>query len=131
VGEHTCNNLNCVPQDRVCNGNDDCGDNSDEKPGCTACNATYYGEVGRSYEINLEESDTLKPPFTCYLNFAAAGDIYGDLVQVSFRDLQLGVFRAHHVLGCPKGTMEISEPQRPNTGGAWCGATNVNNVYFS
>lgn len=35
VSEHTCDNLQCVPRDKVCNGWDDCGDNSDEHPGCT------------------------------------------------------------------------------------------------
>lgn len=35
VSEYTCENLRCVPKDRVCNGRDDCGDNSDEKPNCT------------------------------------------------------------------------------------------------
>ncbi|CAL4068032.1 unnamed protein product [Meganyctiphanes norvegica] len=131
VSEYTCDNLRCIPRDRVCNGRDDCGDGSDEKPGCTACNSTYYGEVGRSYEINLEEGGPLKPPFTCHITFVAAGDIYGDLVQISFRDLQLGVFRSHHVCGCPQGTLDIMEPQRPHIGGSWCGGTSGNNVYFS
>lgn len=35
VSEHSCDNLQCVPRDKVCNGWDDCGDNSDEHPGCT------------------------------------------------------------------------------------------------
>ena len=35
VSEHTCDNLQCIPRDKVCNGWDDCGDNSDEHPGCT------------------------------------------------------------------------------------------------
>ena len=35
VSEHTCDNLQCVPRDKVCNGFNDCGDNSDEHPGCT------------------------------------------------------------------------------------------------
>ena len=35
VSEFTCENLRCVPKDRVCNGKDDCGDKSDEKPNCT------------------------------------------------------------------------------------------------
>ena len=35
VSEHTCDNLKCVPRDKVCNGRDDCGDNSDEKSLCT------------------------------------------------------------------------------------------------
>lgn len=35
VSEHTCDNLQCVPRDKVCNGWDDCGDNSDEHAGCS------------------------------------------------------------------------------------------------
>lgn len=131
VSEYTCDNLRCVPKDRVCNGRDDCGDNSDEKPNCTPCNVTYYGEVGRSYEIDLRESDNLKIPFTCELTFVAAGDIYGDLVQIVFRDLTLGTFKSHHVCGCPKGHLSIEEPHRGKIGGNWCGGTNTHNVYYS
>ena len=97
----------------------------------TACNVTYYGEVGRSYEIELRSSRVIKPPFTCILSFVAAGDIYGDLVQVVVRDLQLGSFRSHHVYGCPKGELIINEPRRPHRAGSWCGGSEKHNVYYS
>ena len=35
VSEYTCDNLRCIAKDRVCNGVNDCGDNSDERPNCT------------------------------------------------------------------------------------------------
>ena len=50
VSEHTCENLRCVPKDKVCNGEDDCGDNSDEKDGCT-----------RKYKKNLKQVYIVKP----------------------------------------------------------------------
>ncbi|XP_042221475.1 uncharacterized protein LOC121865974 [Homarus americanus] len=131
VSEFTCDNLRCVPKDRVCNGRDDCGDSSDEKPNCTPCNVTYYGEVGRSYEIDLNETETLQPPFICHMTFVAAGDIFGDLVQLVFRDLVLGSFRSHHVCGCPQGKMSVNEAHRPHIGGFWCGGSSDHNVYYS
>ncbi len=36
VLEFKCDNLNCIPQGARCDGQDDCGDNSDEPPGCGA-----------------------------------------------------------------------------------------------
>ena len=32
--EFTCSNLKCRPESVVCDGNDDCGDNSDEEQDC-------------------------------------------------------------------------------------------------
>ncbi len=71
----------------------------------TACNRTYYGEVGSTYHISLS-SETIAAAlglnhpqqvdsqssnsghggpaqFVCHLTFFAAGDNFGDLVQVS------------------------------------------------
>jgi hypothetical protein len=78
----------------------------------SACNRTYYGEWGTTYSLSLNSatiaasmghlreqhghqgqpsgggpSHTKKlphyPHFVCQLTFAAAGDNFGDLVQVS------------------------------------------------
>lgn len=92
---------------------------------------TYYGEVGRSYELDLFESRNLHPPFVCQLTFVAAGDIYGDLVQILFRDMDLGTFRSHHVFGCPQGMLSINEARKPHVPGFWCGGTNEHTVYYS
>lgn len=96
-----------------------------------ACNVTYYGEVGRSYELDLRLPSTAQLPFTCHLTFVAAGDIYGDLVQLVFRDVSLGTFRSHHVFGCPGGSITVDEARRPHVEGYWCGSSNMHNVYYS
>lgn len=48
----------------------------------TACNTTYYGEVGKTYEIEVKRPSEHQLPFLCYLNFTAAGGGLGELVQV-------------------------------------------------
>lgn len=47
-----------------------------------ACNISYYGVVGRTYELEVKRPPQV--PFLCYLNLTAGGGILGDLVQVSF-----------------------------------------------
>lgn len=49
-----------------------------------ACNQTYYGEVGRTYELEVRRPREDRLPFLCYLNFTAAGGMFGDLIQVQF-----------------------------------------------
>lgn len=48
----------------------------------TACNRTYYGEIGRTYELEVRRPREDRLPFLCHLNFTAAGGIFGDLIQV-------------------------------------------------
>lgn len=48
----------------------------------TACNRTYYGDVGRTYELEIRRPREDRLPFLCHLNFTAAGGQLGDLVQV-------------------------------------------------
>jgi len=75
-----------------------------------ACNRTYYGEIGSTYHLSLS-SETIAAAlglnhpqqvdpshgqsagasghggpalFVCHLTFFAAGDNFGDLVQVSY-----------------------------------------------
>lgn len=48
-----------------------------------ACNRTYYGEVGTTYEVELHRPKPDKLPFICHLIFTASGGSLGDLIQVS------------------------------------------------
>jgi len=46
------------------------------------CNRTYYGDVGKTYELELQKPQENRLPFLCHLTFTANGHIHGDLVQV-------------------------------------------------
>jgi hypothetical protein len=48
----------------------------------SACNRTYYGDVGKTYELELHRPREDRMPFICHLTFQAGGDDLGDLVQV-------------------------------------------------
>lgn len=52
----------------------------------SACNRTYYGEVGYSYRLNVKKLSKERP-FLCHLSFTASGQEHGDFVEVSFRDI--------------------------------------------
>lgn len=45
------------------------------------CNRTWFGDVGKTYEMELDKPTTL--PFICHLNFTAPGGSHGDIIQVS------------------------------------------------
>ena len=47
-----------------------------------ACNRTLYGDVGRTYEVEVRRPREDRLPFLCHLNFTAAGGDLGDLIQV-------------------------------------------------
>lgn len=47
----------------------------------TVCNRTWFGDIGKTYEMEIEKPNAL--PFVCHLNFTAAGDSHGDIIQVS------------------------------------------------
>ncbi|XP_033607725.1 low-density lipoprotein receptor-related protein 8-like, partial [Cryptotermes secundus] len=79
--EFPCNNGRCVPLNRYCDAANDCGDSSDEPRFCTPCNRTYYGDVGKTYELELHRPREDRMPFVCHLTFQAAGGDMGDLVQ--------------------------------------------------
>lgn len=49
----------------------------------TGCNKTYYGDIGRTYELELHRPREDLVPYVCLLTITAAGGIHGDLVQVS------------------------------------------------
>lgn len=46
----------------------------------TVCNRTWFGDVGKTYEMELDKPTAL--PFVCHLNFTAAGGSHGDIIQV-------------------------------------------------
>jgi len=52
----------------------------------SACNRTLYGDVGRTYRVEIRRPREDRLPFLCHLNFTAAGSDLGDLVQVGHRN---------------------------------------------
>lgn len=49
----------------------------------SACNRTYYGEIGETYDLELHRPKEDKMPYICFLTFTAKDGDSGDLVQVS------------------------------------------------
>lgn len=47
----------------------------------SVCNRTWFGEIGKTYEVEIDKPNVL--PFICHLNFSAAGGLHGDIIQVS------------------------------------------------
>ncbi|CAH3894143.1 unnamed protein product [Pieris brassicae] len=82
ISEYQCANKKCVPINRFCDGSNDCGDASDEPRHCTRCNRTYYGDIGRTYELELHRPRQDLVPYVCLITVTAAGGIHGDLIQV-------------------------------------------------
>ncbi|KAI4501041.1 hypothetical protein M0802_003844 [Mischocyttarus mexicanus] len=170
--EYLCGTGQCVAQDKYCDGENDCGDKSDEPRYCTrktwerrdmklifemvykrndlvigkknelkkvkkgkklfpACNRTLYGDVGRTYRMEVRRPRNDRLPFLCHLNFTAAGSNLGDLVQLTFDTFTVGRFQSFTSEGCPDGFMSIREEGRPATGGQWCGSAWGYTVYYS
>ncbi|XP_062564229.1 uncharacterized protein LOC134227043 [Armigeres subalbatus] len=108
LAEFRCGNGTCIASSKYCDGSFDCLDKSDEPQFCTACNRTLYGEVGRTYELQLQphqlqqflqhrqqqDDGNVKNayPFLCHLNFTAPGGAYGDIVQLNFAKFSIGKF---------------------------------------
>lgn len=110
ISEFACKGSGlCLPLDKYCDGIDQCGDLSDEPKFCTGteiykfffiyiksrhtknyfltwrlsftvCNRTYYGDIGRTYSIQVPTPQRF--PFLCHLTFTASGHEQGDIVQV-------------------------------------------------
>ncbi|XP_039292120.1 uncharacterized protein LOC111044919 [Nilaparvata lugens] len=130
--QFACANGRCVPANKFCDAFNDCGDSSDEPRFCTPCNRTYYGEIGRTYELELHRPREDSLPYICHLTLAAGGGEYGDIVQVTLESFTLGRFVSFVSAGCPDGELEAWEWQRPRVGGAWCGASwGAPAVYYS
>ncbi|XP_031849407.2 uncharacterized protein LOC116434797 isoform X1 [Nomia melanderi] len=129
--EYLCDTGNCIAQDKYCDGENDCGDKSDEPKYCTPCNRTLYGDVGRTYRVEVRRPREDRLPFLCHLNFTAAGSDLGDLVQLTFDTFTVGCFSSFTSEGCPDGYMTIREEGRPATGGQWCGSAWGYTVYYS
>ncbi|XP_046614691.1 uncharacterized protein LOC124302497 isoform X1 [Neodiprion virginianus] len=136
--EYLCDTGQCVAQDKFCDGEDDCGDKSDEPRYCSrrvifipACNRTLFGDVGRTYVVEVRRPREDRLPFLCNLNFTAAGGDLGDLVQLTFDTFTVGRFLSFTSEGCPDGYMTIREIGRPPTGGQWCGSAWGYTVYYS
>ena len=52
--QYTCSNKNCIPSVKICNGFDDCGDNSDEIEACYRMNILQvYQYFPSNYKIQL------------------------------------------------------------------------------
>ncbi|XP_023310248.1 uncharacterized protein LOC108907793 [Anoplophora glabripennis] len=131
VSEFTCGNSRCIPLNHYCDSKNDCGDSSDEPRYCTRCNRTYYGVIGKTYDLELHRPKEDKIPFICFLTFCAKGGEYGDLIQLTFDSFTLGRFVSFTSDGCPDGALQISESNRPQVGGSWCGTSWGPAIYYS
>ncbi|KAF6206679.1 hypothetical protein GE061_017915 [Apolygus lucorum] len=96
-----------------------------------SCNRTYFGDVGRTYELEIRRPREDRLPFICHLNFTAGGGDLGDLIQLTFDTFTVGKFVSFTTEGCPDGHMSIQESERPLTGGQWCGSAWGYTVYYS
>ncbi|XP_052124465.1 uncharacterized protein LOC113206306 isoform X2 [Frankliniella occidentalis] len=132
ISEFPCRTNKCIRLDHYCDGKDDCGDTSDEPPHCTVCNRTYYGDVGKTYELSIGKPALDRIPYNCHLTFTASGHTHGELIQLIFDEFHVGRYLKHAAdEGCPDGHMTLAELGRPFTGGVWCGPSSGYTVYFS
>ncbi|KAF7401247.1 hypothetical protein HZH68_007067 [Vespula germanica] len=97
----------------------------------TACNKTYFGDVGKTYGLELHRPKEDKVPYICKLTFTAPGGDLGDIIQLNFDSFTLGKFVSFTAEGCPDGSLQISEAERPDVGGLWCGTTRDPAIYYS
>ncbi|XP_017760684.1 PREDICTED: uncharacterized protein LOC108551155 [Eufriesea mexicana] len=134
IAELTCRDGHCVPIDAYCNGQDDCGDNSDEPAMCTPCNRTYHGREGHTYKLDLPKLLEERLPFLCHLTFTAAGQGYGELVQLLWDAFSVGRVDPDtdsFATSCPEGSLQLAELGRHFTGGSWCGVGEGKASYYS
>lgn len=53
----------------------------------SVCNRTYYGDVGKTYDLKVNKPVDARLPFLCHLTFTANGQIHGDIVQVRLKSI--------------------------------------------
>ncbi|XP_015923375.1 uncharacterized protein [Parasteatoda tepidariorum] len=113
--EFRCSNDHCISHNRYCDGTDDCGDSSDEPPGCTNCNQTLMGEVGTKYPLRITEPFHRNSPFVCKLHLVAGGgDLLGERLEITFLSFQIGSLTldrngSEDKLECKRGYLRLSE----------------------
>ncbi|XP_071549947.1 uncharacterized protein [Panulirus ornatus] len=156
ISEYSCEDGGCVSLSHFCDGVAHCTDYSDEPPGCSVCNRTYYGYVDHTYQLEvpappasragpppapshpllLLEGGTPSEGFKCILTFTAIGRAHGDIIQITFSEFHVGHFNVAaadggRVGGCEGDRVSIEEPKLPVRGGRWCGEGSGLNVYYS
>lgn len=52
-------------------------------------------------------------------------------LQLTFDSFTIGKFVSFTAQGCPDGSLQISEADRPDVGGLWCGTSHVPAIYYS
>ncbi|EZA51466.1 hypothetical protein X777_09735 [Ooceraea biroi] len=101
---------------------------------CTPCNRTYHGREGRTYKLDLPRPAEERLPFLCHLTFTAAGQGYGELVQLLWDAFSVGRVDAtadNYFTSCPEGSLQLAELGRHFTGGSWCGVGEGGASYYS
>jgi len=77
-----------------------------------ACGQVYYGEVRRTYDLQVRWPRRNNRDSTCNVTLVAAGGRHGDIVQITLKKFSLGKFHSHTDKGCPHGHMQIVENMR-------------------
>ncbi|XP_068223139.1 uncharacterized protein [Palaemon carinicauda] len=155
ISEYACDDGGCVTLSHYCDGVAHCSDYSDEPPGCTVCNRTYYGYVDHTYQLEVPAPPASRagpPPvpshplyvletskaegFKCILTFVAIGRDHGDIVQITFQKFHVGHYNVAAadgagIGGCDGDYVGIEETKLPRRGGRWCGEGSGLNVYYS
>lgn len=62
----------------------------------SVCNRTYYGDVGRTYSIQVPTPQWNRIPFLCHLTFTASGHEQGDIVQVRAKKMKHKAIEANN-----------------------------------